>query len=382
MLLEYGIKNYFTFKEGAVVKFQLPVSAPSEYMSDTQCSYVIGVKGKNGAGKTQLLKGLAFLSDFCSKSFERAPDREIDVESFYYNKNVVEFYIVFNVGEIIYTYELEAKKDRVIRETLYRKDKRKTKIIERKDKFFTLLTSDYEYLGLMKLRSNASFISISKQYEFERNDTINDVYNFFSSIFSNISKFGLMPDSIDVSGVSEMYRKFPDYFEFVKGIIKECDTDVSDIKIIKYKTDEDAEDKYAPVFEHLIDGKTQPVTYYMESSGTKSLYTQLARYKIALDLGGVLCLDEFDINYHPHILPHLISLFSKENNKNDAQFIFTTHNNDVLDFLGKYRAYLVDKEQNESFIYRLDELPGDILRNDRSIIPVYNSGKIGGVPKI
>jgi hypothetical protein len=43
---------------------------------------------------------------------------------------------------------------------------------------------------------------------------------------------------------------------------------------------------------------------------------------------------------------------------------------------------LVNKEDNESFAYRLDEIPGDILRNDRPILPAYNDGKIGGIPKL
>jgi hypothetical protein len=43
---------------------------------------------------------------------------------------------------------------------------------------------------------------------------------------------------------------------------------------------------------------------------------------------------------------------------------------------------LVNKENTESYCYRLDEIPSDILRNDRLISPAYNQGKIGGVPKI
>ena len=61
--------------------------------------------------------------------------------------------------------------------------------------------------------------------------------------------------------------------------------------------------------------------------------------------------------------------------------IFTTHNRDILDALGKHKTILVNKEDNESYSYKLDELPGNLVRNDRPISPIYNSGKIGGVPK-
>jgi hypothetical protein len=106
-------------------------------------------------------------------------------------------------------------------------------------------------------------------------------------------------------------------------------------------------------------------------------------YKQVLDTGGILILDEFDTNLHPDILQPLVDLFTDDNmNPNHAQFIFTTHHTKIMDYLGKYRVVFVNKEDNESFLYRLDELPGDLLRNDRSIEGVYNTGKIGGRPKL
>jgi uncharacterized protein len=53
-----------------------------------------------------------------------------------------------------------------------------------------------------------------------------------------------------------------------------------------------------------------------------------------------------------------------------------------MDTLSKYRTILISKEENESYLYRLDEIQGDILRNDRAISSIYKAGKIGGVPKV
>ena len=89
------------------------------------------------------------------------------------------------------------------------------------------------------------------------------------------------------------------------------------------------------------------------------------------------------MNLHSHILPVLINLFTNRKiNNNDSQLIFTTHDNDIMDKMSKYRTLLVNKEDNESYGYRLDEIPGDIIRNDRLISPIYKTGKVGGVPKI
>jgi hypothetical protein len=53
-----------------------------------------------------------------------------------------------------------------------------------------------------------------------------------------------------------------------------------------------------------------------------------------------------------------------------------------MDKLGKYKIVIVNKEENESYLYRLDEIPGDILRPDRPITPAYRANKIGGKPRI
>ena len=79
----------------------------------------------------------------------------------------------------------------------------------------------------------------------------------------------------------------------------------------------------------------------------------------------------------------IINLFEDDNiNKSSAQLIFTSHHTKIMDKLGKYRTVFVNKEDNESFLYRLDEIPGEILRPDRSLMPAYNSYKIGGRPKV
>ena len=73
---------------------------------------------------------------------------------------------------------------------------------------------------------------------------------------------------------------------------------------------------------------------------------------------------------------------NSEHNPKNAQLLISTHDDGVLNILGKYRSILVAKEENESFAYRLDELPSDVVRNDRSLVSAYNQGNLGGVPKL
>jgi AAA15 family ATPase/GTPase len=198
----------------------------------------------------------------------------------------------------------------------------------------------------------------------------------------NVSYYGLLDKIMDETFASKLYNDSPVLLDFVKEVIKRCDLGLQDVKI-NSKKEEDGSEVYFPVFSFLVGGKEESLTFRNQSSGTKSLYLQLGLYKIAIDVGGLLVLDEFDINLHPHILPILLDMFTDEKlNPNNAQIIFTTHNVEILDFLGKYRTILVNKEENQCYGYRLDEIPGDVIRNDRPLAPVYNSGKIGGVPRV
>lgn len=382
MLVKYGLQNYFGFKEGAEVSFELPQNVKDDYSNQDGISYLLGVKGKNGAGKTNLVKGLSFVGEFVTKSFSDEPTDTIDIRPYYKSKEPTNFYVEYIKEGIFYRYELVCEEEKVIRETLYRKDKRLTKIIERNNNEFTTLVSELNEIKIVKLRDNASFVSTCKHYDLLDNVALFNCYEFFSKFLSNVHMFGLSSTQPKLSTVSELYSKSEKFLSFAKELICSCDTGVYDIRVIEFASAE-GEQTYSPFFYRMVEGKEEQLTYHVESSGTKSLYLQLFKYKMILDAGGVLILDEFDINLHPHILPKLLGLFlDPEVNVNDAQLIFSTHDSDVMDLLGKYRTYLVDKEGNECYSYRLDEIPSDVLRKGRSIVSAYNAGKIGGVPQV
>ncbi len=382
MLIEYGLKNFFGFKEGAVVDFKVPKKVDNfDGVSKLLC-----VKGKNASGKTNLLKALSFLSDFCTKSFqEYKPGDPIYLEPFYRSSEPTEFFIEFKSNEYIYRYELVLTDQKVFRETLFRKGSRKVKIIERIDNNITHSITEFKELTKIKLRPNVSFISSYKQYDLIPLTGVEDAYHFFLKILANVYYSGLHQTQSHevINAFSKVYYDDEDCLSFAKKVIIDSDTGIKDIRIYKSVDENTGKDKYTPIFDHSVDGSDHSLHIFAESSGTKSLFCQLGRYQTILELGGVLCLDEFDINLHPHVLPKLLELFeSSEVNKRNAQLIFTTHNSEILDYVGKYRTYLVDKIDNECYSYRLDEIEGDMLRNDRSILPLYNSGKLGGVPNL
>lgn len=380
MLLKFGAKNFFCFKEGVEISFKLKSNCPESVSQGKTYSNILCVKGANGSGKTNALKILPFLSNFCCNSFENKPEDGIQIATFFYNKKPSEFFIEFSIDNKKYTYILVTTEKAVISETIYRTEKRLTKIIERKENKMLKCVKDYNELEVIKLRSNASIISTSKQYEIS---CMVKFYNFFDAIISNIHhSLGFRLNEKGYQIISEFYKNRKEYFNFTKKLICQFDLGINNIELIPGK-DENGKDFFFPIFHHKRGSETGKLVYHLESSGTKSLFLQLWKYRVALLFGGVLVLDEFDINLHPHILPVLINLFlDKEINKKNAQLIFSTHYSEIMNLMGKYRTVLVNKEDNQSYAFRLDEIPGDIIRNDRPISPIYNAGKIGGVPQL
>lgn len=378
MLLEFSVKNFFSFKEGAVVSFRLDANCPQYVSNGLSYTPVLCVKGANGSGKTNLLKAIAFLLNFCSRSFSNEPDEPNFVAPFFDSDEPCEFSATFQVGSSCYEYELELTNDAIIRETIYRTKTKRTKIVERTGDEISYATREFNQLSKMTLRKNASFISTARQYALPQ---MAEVYGFFTKGYSNVGFQGLRENPLKLSTICKILTEHSEILDFTKSFIAECDTGIQDIKILE--REEEGAKTYFPVFYHIKDEKLHPVIASSESSGTKALFRSLGLYKGVLDVGGVLVLDEFDINLHPHILPKLINLFlDPDVNKFGAQLVFSTHNTEIMDLLGRYRTYLVNKDDNESFTYRLDEVPGNIIRNDRSISPIYNDGKIGGVPRI
>lgn len=382
MLLEFGFKNYFSFREGMVMSLRLDAKCPAEVSNGLNFTPVICVKGANASGKTQVLKALAFLGGFCTKSFEQGIDEIIPVMPFYNSPEPTELYAEFASEGNEYRYELSVTSNEVKREALYRTKNRQVRVFERLGNEITYAAKSITAIKGITLRKNASLISTVHQHKFELSD-FDEAYAFFRLIITNVSAFsGLMEKPRDINTVSKFLFKNPEIFEFVKDFIKECDTGIGDIKIVEV-ADPDSETRYSPVFYHDFDGNLFPVPALMESSGTKALYRDLATYHLALRYGGIALADEMDINLHPYLLTKIVNLFlDKKTNPDKGQLIFSTHNTEVIDQMGRYRTYLVNKEANQSFSYRLDEIPGDILRNDRPISPAYKEGKIGGIPRV
>jgi AAA15 family ATPase/GTPase len=381
MIRRFGVKNFFCFKEGIDVSFEFDGNVPQAISGALGVSSVIGIKGSNGSGKTNIIKALQFLRSFCYNSADLNADDNIDIDAYYHNSDPTEFYVDFEIHNIKYHYEVELTKNGVLREAIYRTSKRKTRILEREGDTIVFAIDSLKEIEMIQLRSNASIISIIRKYKFRSPmDDLHRVGEFFFRILTNVNKLGYRDIELDFAQIARDYANNPSLFDFVKQVVIAADSGIKDIQIRTRKNHND-EAIFYPLFVHQQEGQDKLLTILDESSGTKALFRRMHMYWAVLSTGGLLALDEFDIHIHAMILPKIIGLFMDPNsNPHHAQFIFTAHNTEIIDTLGKYRTILVNKEDNESYCYRLDEIGGSMIRNDRSIVPLYLQGKLGGVP--
>jgi len=375
MIVRFGGKNFCSFKEGFEVDLSL--------REKNSITNVLAVKGANASGKTNVLKLVQFIQSFALNSFSNLkPDEKISVDSFFLNNEPIEMFIVFIQDGVEYKYELTLTQTEILSEVFSKKIKRETPIIERYKNEIIKTAKEYNELKLIKQRSNVSLLSMALQHDL---NSVKHIAELFQLVRTNVYLLGRREQKLnDHDAISKFYHENLDIFKFVANVLKKSDLGIEDIEILERKKDDLSEEiHYFPIFNFMIDNKKDFLTFYHQSSGTKALYLQLADYAVALFLGGTLVLDEFDVNLHPDLLPMLIDFFDDpEKNTKNAQLIFTTHNTEIMDKLGKYKVIMVNKQDNQSFLYRLDEIPSDIIRNDRPISPVYNAGKIGGKPKI
>jgi len=382
MLLGYGARNCWCFKDWLDIDLRLDGYVPKEIAQGKNFSTILGFKGANASGKTNALKIFAFIADFAQNSFLYPTDSKILFDSFFLNEEKSDFYVEFIINEIEYRYECTLSKDKVISEILFEIKKAGDYVLFKRNFNKILENRLYDNATKIIYRDNASFISTLHQYDV-KNIHVMSIYEFFSKKIINVTYRGLRHEiDRNIPAISNSYFHNKEALTFTKNLIKKFDTGISDIEI-SFREDEAAGKSYFPIFSHDDAGSIKKLTIDQESSGTKALYIDLFFYYTNLKSGGVLILDEFDINLHPDILPHLIKLFTDNvTNPLSAQMLFTSHNTEILDILGKYRAYIVEKESGESFAYRLDEPKTNILRNDRPISVPYRRHFLGGYPKI
>lgn len=398
MIINIRFSNFYSFAGGAELSFELGRKpSPSVYDIEVppgrRLNKVVAVVGPNGSGKTQLIKPLAFLSWFISKSFlGNMPEALIPFRSHaLYQDRDSEFEITFWHRGAEYRYKLVANRRQVVHESLYRKTSRMFSHIFIRELADKGGKTGYNYkqqgFGFSasqacKIRGNASLISAAYSYDV---GMASGFVEYFDKYSYNLNVAGRQHfHGGDVLESAEYFYNNRDHHIRMESMM--CDVDLG---LCSVKIDEtDAEDQqgniskvFMPVGVHASGEKRFELSFLEESSGTQSAFVLLRRILPVLEHGGLAIIDEIDNDLHPHILPYIMDLFKHAHtNPNQAQLIFTCHTPEVLNLLKKHQVYLVEKHDQQSEAWRLDEVLG--LRADDNLYAKYMAGALSAVPDL
>ncbi len=394
MLKKIIYKNFYSFGESQEVSFEVGKKPSASYYdinleSDERLNKVLAVVGANGAGKTQLMRPLAFIGAFISASaFEYKPSDSIPyMPHKLYGDSSTDFELHFLLGGEQYKYHLSITKNDVLLESLYKKTSRSYSYIFVREK--TEDGYDYKQKGFgfsvaqaKKVRSNVSIISAACQQNVSK---AFDIYNYFNSFVFNVHVTGRRHfNDGDLLEAAEFLKGDSELKQRVHQAVYDFDLGIHDIeyKPQKITDDQGREIEFDfPFASHKCEKGEFALPLFEESSGTKALFVMLRRVMPVLHYGGIAILDEIDNDLHPHMLPVILNWFKhKETNQHDAQLIFTCHTPEVLNILKKHQIYLVEKEDLLSEAWRLDEMVG--IRADDNLYAKYQAGALGAIPNV
>ncbi len=391
MIRKFSLKNFYSFKDEAIVNFEVNKKAPDSnaYIKkgqDSNLTKILVVIGSNASGKTNLLKALPFLKSFIVDSFYYKIKEDIPFKSFIFDndKNLSEFSVEFEMEKNIYQYLLNLNSNKVFNEILKIKNgSRFVTLFKREwheqNKKYKLDFKKYDLPNNFSslLRENASVISTANQIKHELSSKI---VNYWQNVQTN--------DKLSPFEASEFLFKNDLIKNKINELLVKFDLGLSKIDVFEKELknkDNKTELIYFPVGVHknLIDKKNPfYLSFFNESNGTQHLFLILYKILKVLDTGGMVILDELDSDLHPLMIPEIINLFiSPIYNPKNVQLIFSTHQLQILNSLDKYQIMICEKDENGySENWRLDEIDG--VRSDDNYYVKYISGAYGGVPNL
>lgn len=415
MLIAFNVKNYRSFKDAASFSMVAANLKSKNKRIDEDNLFAVDesvnllksavIYGANASGKSNLIKGLAFMQRFVLKSASESQASEpIPVESFRLSTETEvlpsEFEIIFICDNKRYRYGFVVDPQKVHKEWLYHvPSRREAQLFMRTDDDFQISRGFKEGKGLVeKTRENALFLSVAAQFNGPISRTIMKWFKQLRTISglddSDYGHFTMQLMDNDKSRI--------EILEFVKAI----DLGISDIKLRKDKIEglrvpADMPDdlksflenellRSVDTFHKKFDRSGSQVSYEAfdirknESEGTKKALFLAGPLLKALQSSETLIVDELDSRLHPLITETIIGMFnSKATNPGNAQLIFASHDINLLKtdkYFRRDQIWFTEKDMyGATDLYSLAEIK---VRNDASFYSDYMKGKYGAIPYI
>lgn len=425
MLLNFKVKNYLSFKDEAW--FSLEANKKIRVLSENK--NIIKLKnqesiwllksalfyGANASGKTNILKWIDFLKYITLNSFkfdiwgwiehEFLKPFLLDIDS--QNKDI-DFEIEFIIENQKYKYILSLNDKEILIEKLFLLgindllliNRQKDNDISIEEDFFWFNEDDFDKLNLYP-RNNQTFVSILADRDSKWLYLATKIVKFFKWINYVGSKADFTWYTLwmlEKKEIKNTILKFINNADIsIEDIIqeeKELKTDlifwIIEINWKRLKPNKVIETNFVhPVYKDWQ--KVSNIWFdfsRQESEWTKKLFSLLWPVLETINNNWVLLIDEVDTHMHFLLIENLIKFIhwldsDWNNNINNSQFVFNTHNLDLLD-LELFRKDQIYFTSKDSFwateIYSLDDFKDIQIRNNSDVKKAYKMWVFGWIP--
>ncbi|GAA1877863.1 ATP-binding protein [Paeniglutamicibacter psychrophenolicus] len=426
MFLTFRVKNFRSIRD--VVELDFRRTKPLEFDDrsvddkwDSSINTVTAIYGANASGKTSVLEALGFFLGFIEASQEGKPGASIDRDPFllddHSRMDPTEYELEFVMGGVRHQYGFQVSDSAVESEWLFVYNSAKPTVYFDRDssqaepyQFGRALKGQNQIISTLT-RSNALFLSCAAQ---NAHVMLTEIYKYLVDAVSIYTSSGyeaahkeltarlhentqlrervlavLRASDTGISGISIDVREMnvEERSRIVESILSSgaaATADEADGFIDRFLEDE----KYQIHFQHQGADGNYPLKLSAESTGTRALLSHADAVFRAIDRGGVCVFDEIDTSLHPMLVSELVRIFqSPETNPLQAQLIFTTHEDSLLD-AGSLGERVLDREQvwvtdkDSEGVTRLTPLSAFRPRADENLRRGYRGGRFGGLPQI
>lgn len=408
MILEIRLKNFFSIKDEVVLDLRAATiqTATAKSLSDNYFTYgkekvlkTMAIYGANASGKSNLIKAIRFCSRMIFESDIHNENTIFNFQPFKLDKSSArqpsEFFIRFVLNDIEHEYSFALTNREIIRENLYYYPKgRRSKVFTRDEHASKDKAGKYSFSNVIKkpmdvaINTSNKTLFISRASQMDR-ELPKDIFNFFSNKFL-LSYVGLTPDYT--------LSLFDGNKEMILSAMQIADSDIVNIEMTKevvpvkrlkatFGSDDSTssvEDEMQEVLRINTYHRNNPSVPFdfdrEESDGTRKLFYVILRLLDVIKEDKILLIDEIDTHMHTDIIEFIINLFHASN---QSQFIFTTHNTNLID-LKKMRKdqlnFINKKEDGSSELYSLYDFKD--FRDTMDAEKGYLQGRFEAVPYI
>ena len=397
MFLNFKIKNFLSIKDENVIDFSINESQKIDNTSEKVLKSFVNkigcIVGPNASGKTNILRAFVTFATFIENSYDT---KKIQIAPhFFHNDEDTSFSCEFIENDIQYQYSIVMNKMKIMHEKLRQlnpKTNRYNDIYSRK-KLNVKTSDDIEInsADLVRLSDNITCFSFLKRLNYFKQKNIE--INSFSEILSNVELFHFFgtskPVILSMFEIAEQLDKDKDLIAKLSKELNSIDTGIDKIFIVetKQKIEDNnsglISEKMAKVLGtvHRDNEKEAKIPIIDASDGTQHYIDLFIKVNDILNRGGILIADEIENSLHIDLVERILNLFmKKETNPNNAQILFTTHNPWFLQYLTKTQIFIVEKEHQNTEVFRLDDIKS--VRNDENYFMKYIAGEYDGKPKI